>query len=55
MKTRITKFWHLAIKEARRNLDVISLLLGWFLLFTAIGAGLAFGVLLAFGYVIYGS
>lgn len=55
MKIWITKIWHLAIKEARRTLDVVSLLLGWFLLSTAIGAGLTFGCLLAFSYVIYGS
>lgn len=55
MKNRITKLWNLAIKEARKVLDAISVLLGWFLLSTAIGAGLTFGCLLAFSYVIYGS
>lgn len=55
MKARLTKLWHQAIKEARKTLDVISLLLSWILLSTAIGAGLTFGCLLAFSYVIYGS
>lgn len=55
MKIQITKLWHPALKEVRKALDVISLWLGWFLFSTAIGAGLTFGFLLAFSYVVSGS
>ena|GEM_PF-4892655 len=55
MNTLVTKTYLVAIKEARKVLDIISLLLGWFLFSFAIGAGLTFGCLFAFAYVIYGS
>lgn len=53
MKVLMTKLWFMAIKETRKILDIISSLMGYFLLSVAIGAGLTFGFLSVF--VIYGS
>lgn len=55
MKALMKKFWQQTINDTRKVLDVISLLLGWFLFSVAIGAGLTFGCLLAIIYLIYGN
>ena len=43
MKVLMTKLWFMTIKETRKILDIISSLMGYFLLSVAIGAGLTFG------------
>lgn len=55
MKFWAIKFLYLAIQTVTGAMDFISKLLYWLLFAAAVGAGLTFGVLLAFSYVIYGS
>lgn len=47
------KVW--AIQTVTGAIDFISTLFFWLLFAAAVGAGLTFGILLAFSYVIYGS
>ncbi|EJB1248242.1 hypothetical protein MUH72_000166 [Salmonella enterica] len=54
MKALAIKLLYLAIHTATGAMDLISKLLCWFIFATAVGAGLTFGSLLAFLYVIYG-
>lgn len=54
MKALAIKLLYLAIHIATGTMDLISKLLCWFIFATAVGAGLTFGSLLAFLYVIFG-
>lgn len=55
MKVWAIKFLYLAIQTVTGAMDLVGKLLYWSLFATAVGAGLTFGSLLAFCYVIYGS
>lgn len=54
MKTLLIKLCVLSVKNATQVMELISSLLGLFLFSVAVGAGLTFGSLVAFLYVIYG-
>ncbi|ELP5616081.1 MULTISPECIES: hypothetical protein [Enterobacteriaceae] len=54
MKIWVIRFLYLAMHIVTGTLDLVGKLLYWSLFATAVGAGLTFGSLLAFLYVIYG-
>lgn len=54
MKALLIKLCGLSVKNATQIMELISSLLCWFLCSVAVGAGLTFGSLVAFLYVIYG-
>lgn len=54
MKVWAIKLLYLAVHTVTGAMDLVGKLLYWSLFATAVGAGLTFGSLLAFLYVIYG-